>query len=277
MSESWDRRIGRARELSAANRAAASLLDFYAKLLTVQKDAYEFLRARRGWLPSGSLAQDLEAVRAKLPPLLQLVSNEGPEPLAATAREWVESTPSAIAERLIAWWRGASLARLRASGAKAAALSASSFFPKAMLQPYGQWLSETRIAPLDRASLARAENCCRFCGGLPQLSVLTGGGELEGGGRSLLCATCLTTWPFRRVVCAWCGEEDEKRLGYFQAPEFDHLRVDACDTCRRYLKTVDLTRLGLAVPIVDEVAGAALDLWARERGYEKIELNLLGL
>jgi hypothetical protein len=28
------------------------------------------------------------------------------------------------------------------------------------------------------------------------------------------------------------------------------------------VKTVDLTRLGLAVPIVDEVAGAALDLWA---------------
>jgi len=53
--------------------------------------------------------------------------------------------------------------------------------------------------------------------------------------------------------------------------------VDACDTCKRYLKTVDLTRLGLAVPLVDEVAGAPLDVWARERGYEKLELNLVGL
>jgi FdhE protein len=92
-----------------------------------------------------------------------------------------------------------------------------------------------------------------------------------------LCATCLTTWPFRRVLCAYCGQEDEHKLGYFHSPQYDHLRVDACDTCRHYLKTIDLTRLGVAVPLVDEVAGAALDLWAREQGYEKIELNLVGL
>ena len=45
----------------------------------------------------------------------------------------------------------------------------------------------------------------------------------------------------------------------FNRPRYDHLRIDACDTCRYYLKAVDLTRLGLAVPIVDEVAGAPLD------------------
>jgi len=55
------------------------------------------------------------------------------------------------------------------------------------------------------------------------------------------------------------------------------VRVDACESCRHYLKSIDLGRLGLAVPIVDEVAGAALDLWARDHGYEKIELNLVGL
>jgi hypothetical protein len=31
------------------------------------------------------------------------------------------------------------------------------------------------------------------------------------------------------------------------------------------------------VPLVDEVAAAPLDLWASERGYVKIELNLVGL
>ena len=55
------------------------------------------------------------------------------------------------------------------------------------------------------------------------------------------------------------------------------MRVDACDSCRHYLKSIDLGRLGLAVPLVDEVAAAALDLWALEHGYEKIELNLVGL
>jgi Protein involved in formate dehydrogenase formation len=118
---------------------------------------------------------------------------------------------------------------------------------------------------------------CPFCGGAPQLSILESAGDADGGGRQLLCGTCLTVWPFRRVLCAHCGEEDEHRLAYYHSPAFDHLRVDACDTCRHYLKTVDLTRLGIAVPVVDEVAGASLDLWALEHDYQKIELNLVGL
>ena len=100
---------------------------------------------------------------------------------------------------------------------------------------------------------------------------------MDGSGRQLLCASCLTLWNVRRVICPSCGEEEEKKLGYFRSPVFDHVRIDACDGCRRYLKTIDLTRLGLAVPLVDEVAAAPLDAWARDRGYEKIELNLLGL
>ena len=264
-TDTWDRRIARARELAAADRATTPLLDFYADLLTVQRRLYEFLRTRRAWLPSGSLDRDLDVVRAQVPALFELVSAEGPEQLAAQAREWGSLSASLLDERLLTWWRGG-----RDSGSPA-------FFPKAALQPYAQWLAEAGIPPVERGASAPMGNRCPLCGGLPQLSILTGGGELEGGGRSLLCATCLTPWPFRRVLCAWCGEEDEKKLGYFHSPAFDHLRVDACDTCRHYLKSVDLTRLGIAVPLVDEAAGAALDVWAHERGYEKIELNLLGL
>src|SRR4030095_5719393 len=143
------------------------------------------------------------------------------------------------------------------------------------MQPYASWLAESGGAPLDR-QLPRAANPGPFCGGPPHAST-PGAGREAGGGGQLLCATCLTAWPFRRVVCVYCGEEDERKTGYFHTPVLDHLRVDACESCTHYLKTVDLTRLGLAVPLVDEVAGAPLDLWARERGYEKIELNLLGL
>jgi FdhE protein len=99
----------------------------------------------------------------------------------------------------------------------------------------------------------------------------------ESGGRDLICATCLTRWPFRRVACASCGEEDPTRVGYYHSPEYDHIRVEACDSCKHYIKGVDLTRYGRAEPFVDEVAAAALDLWARERGYTKIEMNLLGV
>ena len=54
-----------------------------------------------------------------------------------------------------------------------------------------------------------------------------------------------------------------------------HARIDACDTCRTYIKTIDLTKDGLAVPAVDDLATLPLDLWARERGYRRLYPNLL--
>jgi FdhE protein len=126
--------------------------------------------------------------------------------------------------------------------------------------------------------LAGGDRTCPFCGGRPQLSFLQAKeSNSESGNRDLLCATCLCSWQFRRVICANCGEERPEKLGYFHTPEFDHIRVEACDSCKRYLKGIDLTRLGLAVPAVDEIYSAPLDLWAREHGYTKIELNLVGL
>ena len=262
MRETWERRIERAGQLATADEAARPLLTFYARLLNLQKDLSEFLRSRPGWLPSGSLDRDRTTLREGVPALLQAIAQNGPEPLAVDARKLIEGSEVAIDDLLLACWH---------------APSDLQFFAKAVLQPYAQWLAEAGVAPIDRR-LAHADNRCPFCGGMPQVSILqTSGGPLDTGGRALLCATCLTVWPFRRVLCVHCGEEDERKLGYFQTPTYRHMRIDACDTCRHYLKSVDLTRLGIAVPIVDEVAGAALDGWAREHGYEKIELNLVGL
>ena len=58
---------------------------------------------------------------------------------------------------------------------------------------------------------------------------------------------------------------------------FDNVRVEACDSCKGYIKSVDLTKNGRAVPVVDELATVALNIWAEEHGYAKIESNLLGL
>ena len=55
------------------------------------------------------------------------------------------------------------------------------------------------------------------------------------------------------------------------------IRVEGCDTCKSYIKSVDLTRNGHAVPTVDELATVALNIWADEHGYVKLETNLLGM
>lgn len=116
---------------------------------------------------------------------------------------------------------------------------------------------------------------CPSCGSKPVVGVLRGEGD--GARRALLCSLCALEWPYRRVICPNCGEEDKEKLPVYLAEQIPHVRVEACDTCRTYLKSVDLTKDGFAVPVVDEIATVALNLWADEHGYTKIETNILGM
>lgn len=251
----WERRIRRADAIVSDGGPHASLVAFYARVLASQKRIADALTAQP---LTGSLEADRQVILRPARAFAQEIASYGPEPLAQQARGL------AIDDVLLTYWRTP---------------TDQSFFAKAILQPYAELLREGGVSSPERRAAPMA-NRCPDCGGAPQLSILEAGGgatTADGGSRRLLCATCLSTWSFSRVRCPACGEGDERRLVYYQTPEFEHLRVDACETCRRYLKNVDFGRLGLAVPLVDEVAGAALDLWARDRGYEKIELNLVGL
>lgn len=100
--------------------------------------------------------------------------------------------------------------------------------------------------------------------------------EGDGGKRLLLCSLCQSEWEFRRILCPACGEVNHEKLPRYSAEGIASVRVEACDTCKHYLKSIDMTVDGLAVPVVDEIATAPLDLWAAEHGYQKIRLNLMG-
>jgi formate dehydrogenase maturation protein FdhE len=260
MRDSWDRRIRRANTLLKQPTPAKDLLVFYGQVLSAQKAIYDSLRGRAAWQPSGSLDRDLPAIRTTVPLLTGPVIDYGPAPLAEVGKALLGAGSAELDEILLQQWQEP---------------SDMEFFPKAFLQPYLGLLIERGVRPTGRF-FSDSERRCPYCGGRPQLTFLEAT-EGEGGGRSLVCSDCLSAWPFRRVVCAACGEEDPPKLGYYQSPQYDYIRVESCESCKFYIKGIDLTRLGLAVPIVDEVAAAALDLWAREQGLTKIELNLVGL
>ena len=143
-------------------------------------------------------------------------------------------------------------------------------FVRAMLQPYAEYLA-------GRSDIQRdvVRNTCPFCDELPQVGVLRPEGE--GAKRSLICGLCSTEWQFRRTLCPNCGEEAIDKLPVYIAADFEHVRVEACDTCQVYFKSVDLTKDGHAVPVVDELATIPLNAWAEERGYSKLFPNLLGM
>jgi FdhE protein len=252
----WPKQISRASELARTSGGTNELLVFYAQLLRAQSEVYEFLLNQRDWRPSGELETDLPVFRSTFATILKTVERAGPSSLVEIARRL--QSGEAIDEMLLNYWH---------------APSDTDFFAKAFLQPYAQY-----VAQLHDRNAAGNERRCPVCNGKPQLSFLQNQETTaESGNRDLMCSKCLSVWSFRRVVCANCGEENPAKLAYFQTTTFNHVRVEACDTCKHYLKGVDLTRSGHAQPLVDEVAAAPLDLWAVEHGYTKIELNLIGL
>jgi FdhE protein len=262
LNQSWEAKIHRAEELAAAHPSTRELLVFYGGLLRAQKRIHDALERQNGARLSGSLPEDLPAIGLLLDDLLQTIEGAGTSVLVEAARALRQSTDAERKQYLLEQWY---------------APSPADFFAKAFLQPYACWSVESGLRPRTR-NLQGAEGRCPVCGGRPQVSCLSiKESSSDGGGRDLVCANCLTNWPFRRVVCASCGEERPAKLAYYQAAEYDYIRVEACDSCGYYLKGVDLTRFGFAIPLVDEVAAAPLDLWAQERGYQKIELNLVGL
>ncbi len=138
------------------------------------------------------------------------------------------------------------------------------------LQPYAE--QQARSSGTLRTAV---QPLCPYCGEKPVVAVLRPEGE--GGKRFLLCSLCSVEWEFRRLLCPQCGEEDSLKLAVFTAEQFPHVRLEACESCRTYMKAVDLTRNGLAVPEVDELAAVALDIWAREQGYAKLQINAVGI
>ena len=278
--ERWEQRIERARKLSTDHPSAAEILRFYLRILGFQKDLYARIEVANGGRriarPAGSLRNELDLILL-LPsfrPFLNLVERDAPAPLAAAARELSDHSSQASAELLTAWWsqlpEGAGPA-LEAQAASFGQNEGKSFCARAFLEPYAEYLAEHTEPP----TIEITPRVCPLCGCRPQLAVLRPEGD--GTSRSLVCSLCATEWRFGRILCPACGEPSETHLAIYIAEEWPHVRVEACETCRSYIKTVDLSKSGLAVPIVDEIAAIPLDLWAREKGYTKLQTNLLGL
>ena len=144
------------------------------------------------------------------------------------------------------------------------------FSARAFLLPYAEFLVSGLLPPVLPMTVCR----CPRCNSLPLLGVLRPEGD--GGKRYLQCSFCSQEWEFRRILCAHCGEAEEGKLPVYIAEQFPHVRVECCETCKHFLRTIDLTKDGHAVPLADDLAAIPLTLWAAENGYKRIQTNLLG-
>jgi formate dehydrogenase maturation protein FdhE len=294
----WQQRIRRAERLATENPFASQILTFYIQVARFQQELYQRIEgASAGKKPAGSAGilpavvrgevqgvqaasrslsgqQDAGATNPGLPELpqllasfpafLTLVEKQAPGRLSQTARDLSHAASDSWLDLLNNFWSAAYQTSEQGP-------EPIQFLALAFLQPYAEFV-RGRV-PLQLQNYTYA--LCPFCSRKPVMGVLRPLGE--GARRDLLCGFCLCEWEFRRIVCPGCDEKDHAKLPVYTAEEFPYIRVECCDGCRTYIKSIDLSKNGLADPLVDELASLPLDLWAQEHGYTKLHPNLLGM
>jgi formate dehydrogenase maturation protein FdhE len=220
---------------------------FLAERYPPTRQILSFYAAVADWQASiGLRAPDWSTLREAYPSLLELVRSSGPGPLAAAA----EGPDVADFDGLVRdYWNTEGEADLR------------SFFARGVLQPYAAGYPDGLECP--------------WCSRPPQVGAL----RPQGDGRSfeVVCGMCMRARPAPRQRCPGCRESTHEGLGSYATPEFPHLALRACEGCRGYLCVVDLSVDPAAVPEVDELVAVPLDLWAGERGYHKLQPNIVGI
>jgi formate dehydrogenase accessory protein FdhE len=268
-SNEYDARIQRAEKLIAEKSSASELLSFYKRIASFQKS---FLVQISDAALQHPAAQQFASVRDVLDltlllphfrNFLSLIEQNAPNALAAAAREIAALPSDSWIALLTAYWEN--------GGRFDQQIGAfAQFFPRAFLQPYAAHVAGRTAVP----PVLATPRVCPLCGGRPLFGVLRLEGD--GGKRCMVCSFCGYEWEFRRILCPTCGEEDEKKLPVYVAEQLPHVRVEPCDTCKFFVRTIDLTKDGHAVPVVDDLAAIPLTLWAHELGYSRLQPNLLG-
>jgi len=111
---------------------------------------------------------------------------------------------------------------------------------------------------------------CPVCGSAPVSGELRNVEKLEGGVRFLVCSSCSFKWRFKRLTCPFCGNNDHKKLRYFNTEaDGKAYRVDVCEECKKYIKTIDTGALGEITPLVEDMATLHLDVIAQKEGYKR--------
>jgi FdhE protein len=273
----YDKRIERAEHLAAKYPFAAKPLKFYGKIAQFQKELFAHLIRESGDQPIAASGGEMRSepnfmiLLPKYSNFLSLVERSAPQPLARAASALSREGSNSWIELLGEYWaHGGQGDEDRGSRSGEGPTALEEFLARGFLQAYAEFVGERMAEP----AAEPAPYLCRKCNSLPLLGVLRPEGD--GGKRFLQCAFCAYEWGFRRILCPACGEEREEKLPVYVAEQFPHIRVESCDTCKRYLRTIDLTKDGNAVAEADDLAAIPLTLWAEENGYARIHTNLLG-
>lgn len=138
------------------------------------------------------------------------------------------------------------------------------FLIKNTLTPLVEKYSEYIGSSIDLDSWENG--CCPVCGHLPGLAELRK--TPSGRQRFLFCSLCHTPWPFQRLKCPYCDNVEDKETEYISFPDEENYRVDVCNSCKTYIKTVLNNNAGLS-PVLLDWSSQNVDDSAIQKGYKR--------
>jgi formate dehydrogenase maturation protein FdhE len=261
VASEFERRAARAELLVRAAPAAEEPLAFAAGLYRAQARLASTLAAAHAEEPlTGRLEADVDRFLAPAAAVTRYAAESGPDALSEDAGQRLADAPATARERLHVFWEGNRT-------------SSEDYLSRAILRPYVELLRAAGVPP----HRSHRNGLCPLCGGAPWIGVRREGSQMEGARRLLACALCGGEWPFGRILCPSCFEADPRRLPAFTSEAHPTVRIEACETCQRYVKSIDLSEDARPIPEVDDLVSIAMDLWALEKGFERIEPGLAGI
>lgn len=138
-----------------------------------------------------------------------------------------------------------------------------------VVQPSLQTFAEALRPSLVEESESWERGYCPVCGAWPGLAEL----QLGDQHRHLRCIRCGADWTSRRMLCVFCGNDDHRTLGYLQVERELRFKVEICERCKGYLKTINAYQPNPPEFLaLDDLASVHLDVAALERDYVRPQL-----
>ena len=127
------------------------------------------------------------------------------------------------------------------------------------------------ITSIPLETRAWEEARCPVCHAQPLLSWV-----LEGK-RRVSCSFCDTEGYVNRTGCPVCQrtEPQKQKVVVFDGEE--EVRMETCDVCRSYIKTVDGTLISRFPPEIADLMSLPLDIIVQEKGYARRSPNPIGM
>lgn len=129
--------------------------------------------------------------------------------------------------------------------------------------PYLELCSEYFTKKLKNGSWRRAT--CPICGNPPSMALL----QEDLNERIMWCHLCDTEWTYVDKVCPFCGNSELKSIKHIFPPVNSPHRIDACDKCGYFIKTID-ERLISTPPkfVIENLRTKNLEIIALSKGYK---------